>query len=64
VLKQLAPKEHAHKVRLFTEFSSTPSHAVPDPYGGGPEGFELVLDLVEDAARGLLRDVRERSGVR
>jgi protein-tyrosine phosphatase len=57
VLKRLAPKEHAHKVRLFTEFSSRPTPAVPDPYGGGPEGFELVLDLVEDAARGLLRHI-------
>ena len=63
-LKRLAPKALAHKVRLFTEFGSTPAHAVPDPYTGGPEGFELVLDLVEDAARGLLRELRGRSGVR
>ena len=60
MLKRLAPAEHAHKVKLFTEFSSRPTRAVPDPYAGGPEGFELVLDLVEDAARGLLRDVRRR----
>ena len=59
-LKSLAPAEHAHKVKLFTEFNSTPTRAVPDPYAGGPDGFELVLDLVEDAARGLLRDVRKR----
>lgn len=58
-LKALAP-ELEHKVRLFTEFSSTPTPAVPDPYKGGAEGFERVLDLVEDAARGLLRDVRKR----
>ena len=30
---------------------------VPDPYFGGAEGFELVLDLLEDAAEGLLADI-------
>ncbi|MEB3331496.1 MAG: low molecular weight protein-tyrosine-phosphatase [Synechococcaceae cyanobacterium] len=31
---------------------------VPDPYYGGPDGFERVLDLLEDACRGLLDDLR------
>jgi protein-tyrosine phosphatase len=57
-LKRLCPAEHARKVRLFTEFSSKGAAGVPDPYIGGPEGFELVLDLVEDSARGLLLHVR------
>ena len=56
-LKRLAPREHAHKVKLFTDFCSTAACAVPDPYVGGAEGFEIVLDLVEDAAQGLLRRV-------
>lgn len=30
---------------------------VPDPYYGGKEGFELVLDLLEDACEGLLADI-------
>jgi len=59
-LKRLAPPEHAHKLRLFTEFSSKGAGAVPDPYAGGPQDFELVLDLVEESARGLLRDVLSR----
>jgi protein-tyrosine phosphatase len=33
---------------------------VPDPYYGGPDGFEHVLDLVEEASEGLLEDIRER----
>ena len=33
---------------------------VPDPYYGGPDGFEHVLDLVEEAAEGLLEDIRVR----
>jgi protein-tyrosine phosphatase len=32
---------------------------VPDPYYGGPDGFELVLSLVEDAAEGLLDHLRQ-----
>jgi len=33
---------------------------VPDPYYGGADGFEQVLDLVEDACEGLLADIRQR----
>ena len=57
-LKQLAPRHHEHKLRMFTEFCSTGDCNVPDPYAGGPQGFEFVLDLVEDAAQGLLRHLR------
>ena len=32
---------------------------VPDPYYGGPDGFELVLDLLEDSCEGLLAEMRE-----
>ena len=35
------------------------SHEVPDPYYGGPEGFERVLDLLEDACHGLLSALLE-----
>ena len=57
-LRALSPPEHAHKIRLFTDFCSTGACAVPDPYAGGPQGFELVLDLVENSARGLLRHLQ------
>jgi len=33
---------------------------VPDPYHGGEEGFQQVLDLIEQAADGLLHEVQER----
>lgn len=33
------------------------AEAVPDPYYGGPDGFEQVLDLLEDACAGLLADL-------
>lgn len=55
-LKRLAPDlETAGKVHQMTEFSRHKLYDyVPDPYYGGAEGFELVLDLLEDASEGLL----------
>ena len=53
-LRDESPKEHRHKLRLFLEFSAGTEQEVPDPYYGGAAGFERVLDLVEDASRGLL----------
>ena len=50
------PNEH-HKLRLFMSFGPAGTDAVPDPYYSGPEGFELVLDLVEGAADGLLQHI-------
>lgn len=59
-LKQLCPPEHVDKLGLLTDFSSTGARMIPDPYGGGAEGFEKVLDLVEDSAHGLLRVLMQR----
>lgn len=59
-LKEMAPgKEHWKKLFLITAFSSDNHYdGVPDPYYSGPEGFELVLDLLEDATRGFLSFTR------
>jgi protein-tyrosine phosphatase len=59
-LKQLCPPEHVEKLGMLTDFSSTGARTIPDPYGGGAEGFEQVLDLVEDAVRGLVRVLAQR----
>jgi protein-tyrosine phosphatase len=61
-LRRRAPS-HAHeRLRLLLEFSPDPApEDVPDPYYGGPNGFEEVLDLVEAATRGLLAHLRQRS---
>jgi len=53
-LEERAPEQHRSKLRLFLEFSQRNEAEVPDPYYGGTAGFENVLDLVEDASRGLL----------
>jgi protein-tyrosine phosphatase len=62
-LLALAPDDDARaKVRLLREFDPAGNGAgdldVPDPYYGGDEGFEHVLDLVEAATRGLLERLR------
>jgi len=52
---------HTAKIRLFCDFCTDHSEReVPDPYYGGPEGFEHVLDLIEDGCEGLLREVKAR----
>ncbi|HEY7754561.1 MAG TPA: low molecular weight protein-tyrosine-phosphatase [Steroidobacteraceae bacterium] len=59
-LQRIAPAEHRHRLRLFLEFAPHLGRRdVPDPYYGGPTGFEDVLDLVEEASRGLLAALRQ-----
>ena len=60
-LQRLAPDgEAAEKIRLLREFDPDAGGDldVPDPYYGGPDGFEDVLDMVERSSRGLLEEVR------
>ena len=58
-LRRGAPPAAQARIRLFLEFAPDAGEMeVPDPYYGGPNGFEEVLDLVEAAARGLLQHVR------
>jgi len=62
VLHRRAPAHARERVRLFLEFApEAVVSEVPDPYYGGPNGFEEVLDLVEAASRGLLAHLRQRS---
>jgi protein-tyrosine phosphatase len=64
-LRALAPDDAAAaKIHLLREYDPAADGdlAVPDPYYGGPDGFEHVIDLVEAACRGLLATLRaERS---
>ena len=57
-LAQLAPKSERHKIRRFLDFAP---HAgtkdVPDPFFGEAEGFDRALDLIDEAARGLLAEL-------
>ncbi len=61
MLADIAPSDHAHKLRLFLEFApELGMEEVPDPYYGGVKGFERVFDMVEAASQGLLEDIRRR----
>lgn len=59
ILTDMAPPEYRERVRLFLEFASDADRdEVPDPYYGGGNGFEVVLDLVESASAGLVEHTR------
>ena len=61
-LQRLAPRTQAARLALFMEFApGLGRRDVPDPYYGGATGFEEVLDLVEEGARGLLASLTARA---
>ena len=61
ILNRLAPKDSTVQACLFLDYAHHHvEREVPDPYYGGMDGFERVLDMVEDAAAGLLQHLRER----
>lgn len=60
LIMQACPETMQHKVRYFLEFA--PQYKVievPDPYYGSGNGFERVLDMVEDASKGLLYTLKK-----
>jgi protein-tyrosine phosphatase len=66
-LQALAPDDAAAaKVHLLREYDPEADGdlSVPDPYYGGPDGFEHVIDLVNAACRGLLETLRAEGRVR
>jgi protein-tyrosine phosphatase len=61
LLRQACPAEHRHKLGLFLEYSRNfAEREVPDPYYGSTDGFEHVLDLIEDAASGLIDNLARK----
>lgn len=60
-LAALCPEAHQAKLKLLMDYAPALKQTeVPDPYYGGDNGFERVLDMVEHAAQGLLADIRKR----
>lgn len=58
-LKSRRPARCPAEISLFMRFAGAETDEVPDPYYGAVEDFERVLDLCEQAARGLLRHLHE-----
>jgi protein-tyrosine phosphatase len=60
ILHRLRPRDAESHLGLFLDYSKQYDESeVPDPYYGGADGFEHVLNLVEDAAEGLLEHIRK-----
>ena len=63
ILQYLAPRGCKKQLGLFLDYARHHNEReVPDPYYGGEQGFENVLDMVEDAAQGLLQHLRQTHG--
>ena len=60
-LRRLAGTERAQKVQKFLDFVPGEKDGnVPDPYYGGSDGFELVLDMMEEGCREIIAHARNR----
>jgi protein-tyrosine phosphatase len=58
-LARLCPPSEGHKLKLMMEYArSYAAPEVPDPYDGGPDDFDMVLEMLEDATDGLLDTIR------
>ena len=57
-LLSICPEGYDDRVHLFLKFSNCAEAEVPDPYYGQGRGFEIVLDLIEDASAGLLKHLQ------
>ncbi|MBR7777595.1 low molecular weight protein-tyrosine-phosphatase [Undibacterium rugosum] len=55
LLRAACPERYQHKLELLMKFAThILAQEVPDPYYGGAQGFETVLDYIDDACTGLL----------
>ncbi len=60
-LQRLATPEQQDRIKLFMDFAKNfDDNEVPDPYYGLGHGFDLVLDMVEDASLGLIEEIKEK----
>jgi protein-tyrosine phosphatase len=60
LLLEECPPQHRHKLRRLMEFAPGLGDEVADPYYGGKQGFETVLDQIEAACQGLLQHIRSQ----
>lgn len=60
-LRKIGPPQMRHKIELLLKYlPHRREQDVPDPYFGGASGFDRVLDMIEEAAHGLLNEIRNR----
>ena len=62
-LMRMADPEQRKRIRLFMDYARNfDDKEVPDPYYGLGHGFDLVLDMVEDASLGLIGEIKQEYG--
>jgi protein-tyrosine phosphatase len=62
-LWRMATPEQKERIKLFMDYAKNfDDDEVPDPYYGLGHGFDLVLDMVEDAAQGLIDEIKQKLG--
>lgn len=59
-LMRRAPADCTEKIRLFMSYAPDDGEEIPDPYYGGEQGFEDILDMLERASQGLLTSLRDQ----
>jgi protein-tyrosine phosphatase len=59
-LRTRAPESHRHKIRLMRDYDAPENHGrdVEDPYYGGPEGFEVMFQVLSVSCRNLLESLK------
>ncbi len=61
ILQSHANEGNRHKLKMFLDYvPGVPEDEVPDPYYGGPDGFNHVYRLVDAASQGLLKAIRQQ----
>jgi len=62
-LQRMATPEQQEKIQLFMDYAKNfDDNEVPDPYYGLGHGFDLILDMVEDASLGLINEIKQKLG--
>ena len=62
-LQRMATPEQQEKIQLFMDYAKNfDDNEVPDPYYGLGHGFDLILDMVEDASVGLINEIKQKLG--
>ncbi|MBE0370888.1 low molecular weight protein-tyrosine-phosphatase [Pseudoalteromonas aurantia] len=56
-LSAMCPAQYQHKLKLFLSYGDSRYDEIPDPYYGEGDGFEVVLDLIENAAQHIMADL-------
>ncbi len=60
-LRSICPPLYISRLSLFLDYAEGPEQEVPDPYYGGEEGFNQVLDLIEAASDGFIKHLSNRA---